>query len=120
MAQSVTFQRDFGFELFAAQIAEVAPLRVVTVHVSLKVAPAAACIVAHAANVRLQTWTHGHTNKNYCLKRSTTVQHSKKMTLFPLFLRDFVKEGKTIKRQTRKGSQICALTLMQLLPMRFA
>lgn len=57
MAQSVAFQCDFGFELFAAQIAEVTSLGVVSVHVGLQVVPAAASIVAQVAGVRLQTCT---------------------------------------------------------------
>lgn len=60
VAQSVALQRDFGFELFTAQIAQVTPLCVVSVHVGLQVVPAAACIVAQAADIRLQTCTHGH------------------------------------------------------------
>lgn len=53
VAQSVAFQRSFGFELFTTQIAEVTLLCVVSVHVSLQVTPAAARIVAHAADVWL-------------------------------------------------------------------
>lgn len=60
VAQSVAFQRDFGFELLAAQIAEVTPLGVVPVHVGLQVVPAAAGVVAQVAGVRLQTCTQGH------------------------------------------------------------
>lgn len=62
VAQSVAFQRYFGFELFTAQIAEVTSLCVVPVHVSLQVIPAAACVVAHAADVRLHTCTRVQTH----------------------------------------------------------
>lgn len=57
VAQSVAFQRNFGFEFFTAQIAQVTPFCVVSVHVSLQVTSAAACIVAHAADIWLQTCT---------------------------------------------------------------
>lgn len=67
VAQSVAFQRYFGFELFTTQIAEVTFFCVVSVHVSLQVTPAAACIITQAADVRLQTCTHGHT----CVKTHT-------------------------------------------------
>lgn len=60
VAQSVAFQCDFGFELFAAQITEVSFLGVVPVHVGLEVVPAAAGIVAQVAGIRLHTCTHGH------------------------------------------------------------
>lgn len=59
MAQPVALQRDFGFELLAAQVAEVTPLAVVPVHVGLQVVPAAAGVVAQVAGVRLQTCTRG-------------------------------------------------------------
>lgn len=35
VAQSVAFQRDFGFELFTTQITQMMPLCVVSVHMSL-------------------------------------------------------------------------------------
>lgn len=60
VAQSVAFQCDFGFELFAAQIAEVTSLGVVPVHVGLQIVPAAARVVTQVAGVWLQTCTHGH------------------------------------------------------------
>lgn len=60
VAQPVAFQRDFGFELFTTQITEVTFLCVVSVHVGLQVALTAASVVAHRADVRLQTCTHGH------------------------------------------------------------
>lgn len=60
VTQSVALQRDFGFKLFTAQIAQVTPLCVVSVHVGLQVVPAAACVVAQAADIRLQTCIHGH------------------------------------------------------------
>lgn len=41
VAQPVAFQGEFRFELFTAQIAEMMTLRVVSVHVSLQVAPIA-------------------------------------------------------------------------------
>lgn len=62
VAQSVAFQCDFWFELFAAQIAEVTSLSVVPVHVGLQVVPAAAGIVAQVTGVRLQTCTQEHKN----------------------------------------------------------
>lgn len=58
VAQSVAFQRHFRFELFTTQITEVTPLCVVSVHMSLQVTLAAACIVTHAADVWLQTCKH--------------------------------------------------------------
>lgn len=61
VAQSVAFQRDFRFELLPAQIAQVTSLCVVAVHVGLQVALTAACVVTHAADVRLQTYSHRHT-----------------------------------------------------------
>lgn len=61
VAQSVALQRHLWFELFTTQITKVASFAVVSVHVSLQVAPAAACVVAHVASIRLQTCTHGHT-----------------------------------------------------------
>lgn len=62
VTQSVAFQRDFRFELFTTQITEVTSLCVVSVHMSLQVTPAAACIVTHIADVWLQTCSHGHTH----------------------------------------------------------
>lgn len=56
VAQSVAFERDFRFELFTAQVTEVASLCVVSVHVGLQVTPAAACVVTHSADVWLQTF----------------------------------------------------------------
>lgn len=53
VAQSVAFQRHFGFELLATQIAEMTPLCVVSVHMSLQVTPTAARVVTHTAGVRL-------------------------------------------------------------------
>lgn len=61
VGQSVAFQRAFRFELFAAQIAKVMSFRVVSVHVGLQVAPAAACVVAHSADIWLHTCISGHT-----------------------------------------------------------
>lgn len=78
MAQSVAFERDFGFELFTTQIAEVTSLCVVPVHVSLQVIPAAACVVAHAAHVWLQTCTRGHVCTNTHFKRSPAAQQKQK------------------------------------------
>lgn len=58
VAQSVAFQRDLRFELFTAQITKVTSFCVVSVHVSLQVAPAAACVVAHSAGIWLQACTY--------------------------------------------------------------
>lgn len=58
VAQSVAFQRDFRLELFAAQITEMTSLCVVSVHMSLEVAPTATRIVTHITEVWLQTYTH--------------------------------------------------------------
>lgn len=82
VAQPVAFQRDFGLELFAAQITEVTPLCVVSVHVGLQVIPAAAGVVAHAAHVGLQTW-HTCTNTHLHEQRLDTPKRMKcaKMTL---------------------------------------
>lgn len=55
MAQSVTLQSDFSFKLFPTEIAEMVPLHVVPVHVSLQVTATAAGVVTQAAGVRLQT-----------------------------------------------------------------
>lgn len=41
VAQPMAFQGEFRFELFTTQIAEMMTLRVVSVHVSLQVAPIA-------------------------------------------------------------------------------
>lgn len=60
VAQSVAFQRNLRFEFFTTQITKVASLRVVSVHVSLQVAPAAACVVAQSAGIRFQTYKGGH------------------------------------------------------------
>lgn len=83
VAQPVAFQRNFRFELFTTQIAQVMPFCVVSVHVSLQVTPAAACIVAHATDVGLQTCTHGHTytnlKKNKKKKQKLTSSSAKKV-----------------------------------------
>lgn len=60
VAQSVAFQCDFWFELFAAQIAEVTSLSVVPVHVGRQVAPTAAGVVAQIAGIWPQTCTQKH------------------------------------------------------------
>lgn len=80
VTQSVAFQRDFRFELFTTQITEVTSLCVVSVHMSLQVTPAAACIVTHIADVWLQTCSHGHTHTrtNTHLKRSPADQQRQK------------------------------------------
>lgn len=89
VAQSVAFQRDFRFELFTTQITEVTSLCVVPVHMSLQVTPAAAGIVTHTADVRLQTCTHGHTYKRTQITSSSAKnnhtrqqQNAEKKTLF--------------------------------------
>lgn len=60
VAQSVAFQRNLWFELFTTQITKVASFAVVSVHVSLQIASAAACVVTHGAGIRLQTYTWRH------------------------------------------------------------
>lgn len=73
VAQSVAFQCNFGFELFTTQITQVTPLCVVSVHVGFQIVPAAACVVTQAADIRLQTCTHGH--KTYLSWTSMCIGH---------------------------------------------
>lgn len=60
VCQPVAFQGDFRLELFTAQITEMSSLRVVSIHMSLQVAPTAACVVTQAADIRLQTYKRTH------------------------------------------------------------
>lgn len=96
MAQSVALQRDFGFELFAAQITEVTPLRVVPVHVGLQVVPAAAGVVAQVAGERLQTCTQG----------SGTLQG---WTTVPLIERFFFFYYYSVSRRNKLGENVKCL-----------
>lgn len=65
----MAFERVFRFELFTAQITQVMPLCVVSVHVSLQVTPTAACVVAQVADEGLHTYKHKCAQKvNYMRK----------------------------------------------------